>query len=99
MKKIWIAKWKGSSSVRFLSNSRMHPNPSGFKPAILYSIILILLLMGLIIALVENARSEMIREEAKKRGMAVARTLAAVCPNALLTYNYVILQQNGERVP
>jgi two-component system sensor histidine kinase AtoS len=65
---------------------------------ILYSALLILLLMFLIIILVEKGQSETIQEEAKKRGMVIARHLAAVSTNALLTYNYVVLEQNGERV-
>jgi PAS domain S-box-containing protein len=65
---------------------------------ILYSTLLILLLMILIIILVEKRQSETIQEEAKKRGMAIARNLAAVSTNALLTYNYVVLEQNAERV-
>jgi two-component system sensor histidine kinase AtoS len=65
---------------------------------ILYSTLLILLLMALVILLVEKRQSETIQEEAKKRGMAIARNLAAVSTNALLTYNYVVLEQNGERV-
>jgi two-component system sensor histidine kinase AtoS len=65
---------------------------------ILYSIFLILVLMALIIVVVENRQSEMIQGEARKRGMAIAQNLAAMSTNALLTYNYVVLQQNGERV-
>ncbi len=65
---------------------------------ILYSILLILCLMVLIIFLVEKRQSEIIQEEARKRGMAIARNLAAVSTNALLTYNYVVLEQNAERV-
>ncbi len=65
---------------------------------ILYSTLLILLLMILIIFVVEKRQSETIQEEAKKRGMAIARNLAGVSTNALLTYNYVVLEQNAERV-
>jgi two-component system sensor histidine kinase AtoS len=65
---------------------------------ILYSSLLILFLMALTIILVEKRQCETIREEAKKRGMAIARNLAAVSTNALLTYNYVILEQNAEKV-
>jgi two-component system sensor histidine kinase AtoS len=65
---------------------------------ILYSTVLILLLMGLIIILVEKRQSETIQNEAQKRGMAIARNLAAVSTNALLTYNYVVLEQNAEKV-
>jgi two-component system sensor histidine kinase AtoS len=65
---------------------------------ILYSTLLVGLLMGLIIVLVEKRLSETIQEEAKKRGMAIAQNLAAVSTNALLTYNYVSLEQNAEKV-
>ena len=65
---------------------------------ILYSTLLILLLMVLIIILVEKRQSEIIQEGGQKRGMAIARNLAAVSTNALLTYNYVVLEQNAEKV-
>ncbi len=65
---------------------------------ILYSTLLILLLMALVIILVEKRLSETIQEEAQKRGIAIARNLAAVSINALLTYNYVVLEQNAEKV-
>ncbi|MFB3885877.1 MAG: ATP-binding protein [Thermodesulfobacteriota bacterium] len=65
---------------------------------ILYSTLLILCLMVLIIFLVEKRQSEIIQEEAQKRGMAIARNLAAVSTNALLTYNYIVLEQNAEKV-
>ncbi len=54
--------------------------------------------MVLIIFLVEKRQSETIQEEAQKRGIAIARNLAAVSTNALLTYNYVVLEQNAERI-
>jgi PAS domain S-box-containing protein len=65
---------------------------------ILYSTLLILFLMVPIVFLVEKRQSEIIQEEARKRGMAAAHNLAAVSTNALLTYNYVVLQQNGGKV-
>jgi PAS domain S-box-containing protein len=65
---------------------------------ILYSTLLILLLMGLVFLLVEKRQSETIEGEAKKRGMAIAQSLASVSTNALLTYSYVVLEQNAERV-
>ncbi len=65
---------------------------------IFYSTLLIFCLMVLVIFLVEKRQSETIQEEAKKRGMAIANNLAAVSTNALLTYNYVVLEQNAERV-
>jgi two-component system sensor histidine kinase AtoS len=54
--------------------------------------------MVFVIILVEKRQSATIQEEAKKRGMAIAHNLASVSTNALLTYNYVVLEQNGERV-
>ena len=65
---------------------------------ILYSTLLILFLMVPIVFLVEKRQSEIIVEEARKRGMAIAQNLASVSTNALLTYNYIVLQQNGGRV-
>jgi PAS domain S-box-containing protein len=65
---------------------------------IFYSTLLIVLLMGLVFLLVGKRQSESIQEEAKKRGMAIAQNLASVSTNALLTYNYVVLEQNAERV-
>lgn len=65
---------------------------------VLYSTLVILLLMGFIIILVEKWQSETIQNEAQKRGMAIARNLAAVSTNSLLTYNYVVLEQNAEKV-
>jgi two-component system sensor histidine kinase AtoS len=66
---------------------------------ILYSTLLIALLMVLVAFFVEKRQSEIIREEAKKRGMAIAKNLAAVSTNAILTYNYIVLEQNAEKVP
>jgi PAS domain S-box-containing protein len=65
---------------------------------ILYSTLLIVLIMALVVLLVEKRQSEIIQEEAKKRGMAIAQNLASVSTSALLTYNYVVLEQNAERV-
>lgn len=65
---------------------------------ILYSTLLIVLLMALVFLVVGKRQSENIQEEAKKRGMAIAQNLASISTNALLTYNYVVLEQNAERV-
>jgi len=54
--------------------------------------------MALVIIVVENRQRDTIQEEAQKRGMAAARYLAAVSTNALLTYNYIVLEQNAEKV-
>src|SRR4030042_5433803 len=65
---------------------------------ILYSTLLIILLIVFVIFFVEKRQSEIIQEEAQKRGIAIAKNLAAVSTNALLTYNYVVLEQNAEKV-
>ncbi len=65
---------------------------------ILYATLLILLIMPLVFLLVGKRQSESIQEEAKKRGMAIAQNLASVSTNSLLTYNYVVLEQNAERM-
>ena len=65
---------------------------------ILYSTLLILFLMALVFIVVEKRQCETIQEEAKKRGMAIAQNLAAVSTNALLTYNYVVLEQHAEKI-
>ena len=65
---------------------------------ILYSTLLIVLLMALVFLVVGKRQSESIQQEAKKRGMAIAQNLASVSTNALLTYNYVVLEQNAERM-
>jgi two-component system sensor histidine kinase AtoS len=54
--------------------------------------------MVLVVLMVEKRQTEIIELEAQKRGMAIAQNLAAVSTNALLTYNYVVLQQNGGKV-
>jgi PAS domain S-box-containing protein len=65
---------------------------------ILYSTLLIVLIMALVFVVVGKRQSESTEEEAKKRGMAIAQNLASISTNALLTYNYVVLEQNAERV-
>ena len=65
---------------------------------ILYSTLLIIILMVLVIFFVEKRQSEIIQSEAKKRGLAIAKNLAAVSANALITYNYIVLEQNAEKV-
>jgi PAS domain S-box-containing protein len=65
---------------------------------ILYSTLLVFFLMVLIILVVEKRQSETIEAEARKRGLAIARNLAAVSTNALVTYNYIVLQQNAGKM-
>jgi sensor histidine kinase regulating citrate/malate metabolism len=54
-------------------------------------------LMAVIIGLVGDRFTENIKKEVKARGLAVAQSIAAVSTNALLTYNYVTLEQNAEK--
>jgi two-component system sensor histidine kinase AtoS len=54
-------------------------------------------LMAVIIGLVGDRFTENIKKEVKARGLAVAQSIAAVSTNALLTYNYVTLEQNAEQ--
>jgi PAS domain S-box-containing protein len=67
------------------------------KRLLLYSTLLIVLLMCGVILLVEKRLTESIRSELEKRGEALGRSLAAVSANALVTYNYVALEQMAER--
>ena len=55
------------------------------------------MLMVIIILLVGNRFTKSIRDEAQARGLAVAHNIAAVSTNALLTYNYIALEQNAEK--
>jgi PAS domain S-box-containing protein len=57
----------------------------------------LLVLMTVIILLVGRSFTRSIRDEVQARGLAVARSIAAVSTNALLTYNYVVLEQNAEQ--
>jgi len=57
----------------------------------------LLVLMTVIILLVGRSFTRSIQEEVQARGLAVARSIAAVSTNALLTYNYVALEQNAEQ--
>ncbi len=54
-------------------------------------------LMVIIVLLVGNRFTRSIKQEAQARGLAVAQSIAAVSTNALLTYNYVSLEQNAEQ--
>ncbi len=67
------------------------------KRLLLYSTLLIVLLMSFVIFLVENRLSESIRSQVERRGKALAKNLAAVSANALVTYNYIALEQMAER--
>lgn len=63
----------------------------------LYLTTLIVALMAIVALLVEKRMGETIARQAEKRGLSIARNLAAVCQPSLVTYNYVALTQNAER--
>jgi PAS domain S-box-containing protein len=54
-------------------------------------------LMVIIVLLVGNRSTRIIKQEVEARGLAVARSIAAVSTNALVTYNYITLEQNAEK--
>jgi signal transduction histidine kinase len=64
---------------------------------LLYFTTLIVAIMTLVMVGVEKRLGQMIVAQARKRGVAIARNLAAVSQASLVTYNYVALTQNAER--
>ena len=60
-------------------------------------ILLAMFLMVLIIIVIEKRQSDTFLAESKKRGVSIAKNLAAVSVNPLLTYNYIVLKQNVEK--
>jgi two-component system sensor histidine kinase AtoS len=65
---------------------------------ILYATLVVLVVTPLVMLRVEKDQRETIQEEVRKRGLSIARNLAAVSTNALVTYNYVVLEQNAEKM-
>lgn len=63
----------------------------------LYFTTLIVAIMTLVVVIVEKRSGETIVKQAEKRGLSIARNLAAVSQPSLVTYNYVALTQNAER--
>jgi PAS domain S-box-containing protein len=59
---------------------------------------LVVLLTALVMVVVEYRERTAIEEQVRKRGMTIARNLAALSANALLTYNYVTLEQHVSRL-
>jgi two-component system sensor histidine kinase AtoS len=58
---------------------------------------ILFVLMVIVVLLVGNRSTRIIKQEVKARGLAVARSIAAVSTNALVTYNYITLEQNAEK--
>jgi signal transduction histidine kinase len=63
----------------------------------LYFTSLIVAIMAAVVLLVEQRLGQLIAKQAEKRGLSIARNLAAVCQPSLVTYNYVALTQHAER--
>lgn len=63
----------------------------------LYFTTLIVAIMAAVVLLVEQRLGDLIAKQAEKRGLSIARNLAAVSQPSLVTYNYVALTQNAER--
>jgi PAS domain S-box-containing protein len=59
--------------------------------------VVLLVLMAIIVLLVGNRSARIIKQEVKARGLAVARSIAAVSTESLVTYNYITLEQNAEK--
>ena len=59
---------------------------------------LVVLLTVVMMVVVEYRERKAIEAQVRKRGMTIARNLAAVSTNALVTYNYVFLEQQVGRL-
>jgi PAS domain S-box-containing protein len=59
---------------------------------------LVVLLTSVMMVVVEYRERKAIEAQVRKRGMTIAQNLAAVSTNALVTYNYVLLEQQVGRL-
>src|SRR5262245_5370834 len=59
---------------------------------------LVVLLTAVVMVVVEYRERKAIESQVRKRGLTIARNLAAVSTNALVTYNYVVLEQQVGRL-
>jgi PAS domain S-box-containing protein len=64
----------------------------------LWVVCLVILLTAVMMMVVEYRERKAIETQVRKRGMTIARNLAAVSTNALVTYNYVVLEQQVSRL-
>jgi PAS domain S-box-containing protein len=60
----------------------------------LWVVCLVVLLTAVVMVVVEYRERKAIEAQVRKRGMTIGRNLAAVSTNALLTYNFVLLEQH-----
>src|SRR5918996_1637065 len=59
---------------------------------------LLVLLTAVMMVVVEYRERKAIEAQVRKRGQTIARNLAAVSANALVTFNYILLEQHVERL-
>jgi PAS domain S-box-containing protein len=64
----------------------------------LWVVCLVILLTAVMMMVVEYRERKAIETQVRKRGMTIARNLAAVSANPLVTYNYVVLEQQVSRL-
>jgi two-component system sensor histidine kinase AtoS len=64
----------------------------------LWVVCLVILLTAVMMMVVEYRERKAIETQVRKRGMTIARNLAAVSTNALVIYNYVVLEQQVSRL-
>jgi two-component system sensor histidine kinase AtoS len=60
----------------------------------IWIVCLVVLLSAVVMVVVDYRERKAIEAQVRKRGMTIARNLAAVSTNALLAYNYVLLEQH-----
>ena len=60
----------------------------------IWVVCLVVLLTAAVMVVVDYRERTAIEAQVQKRGMTIARNLAAVSTNALMTYNYVLLEQH-----
>jgi two-component system sensor histidine kinase AtoS len=77
----------------------MHFRDMHLRPKLVLSIVcLVVLLTIFVMVVVEYRERGAIEEQVRKRGMTIARNLAALSANALLTYDFVTLEQHVGRL-
>jgi PAS domain S-box-containing protein len=64
----------------------------------IWIVCLVVLLTTVLMVVVEYRERKAIEGQVQKRGLTIARNLAAVSTNALVTYNYVLLEQHVGRL-
>jgi PAS domain S-box-containing protein len=77
----------------------MHFRDTRLRTKLAASVVcLVVLLTAVMLIVVEYRERKAIEAQVRKRGMTIAQNLAAVSTNALVTYNYVLLEQQVGRL-